>query len=72
MKRTKEWWARLTAEERSELMRLEKSMHWRQERLEGGYSWCTGCGDLISGSGLCVNCYSDLVELKAKGDGDPI
>lgn len=72
MKRTKEWWARLTKRERSDLVFLEGSQKY------SGTAWnipddcrmCGACGTPHGGSGLCPQCYKKLIDLIKKADGD--
>lgn len=73
MKRTHEWWAGLTAEERSKLVSLE-----RAEKDSSGYGAgglipddcceCGFCGTPHSGSGLCPPCFSELLHLIHKAN----
>jgi hypothetical protein len=65
MKRTKQWWASLTKEERSELVYLEHadkhssySSHYPDDCVE-----CGACGNPSLGSGLCTVCLLRLIEL---------
>jgi len=71
MKRTKEWWARLTREERAELVWIEHGAN--HPTGLGGYlpddcSECGACGRAMLGSGLCSYCSSRLDELLNKAD----
>jgi len=69
MKRTKEWWAALTKEERAELVWLEKSPHsTRSWYLPDDCSECSGCENPQMGSGLCQDCSDRLDELINKAD----
>ncbi len=70
MKRDKTWWARLTGEERSELVYLERS-----DKLGGhsGYlpddcAECGACSMPHMGSGLCPLCHKQLNALIAKAN----
>jgi len=72
MRRTKEWWARLTKSERSELVMLE-----RLEARGGGggssylpddCSECSNCSTPHLGYGLCPRCFNRLENLIAKAD----
>ena len=73
MRRTKEWWARLTKEERSQLWWLENG-----ERHHGGYGGggyladdcgeCPTCSLPHLGCGLCPFCLDRLIALIAKAD----
>ena len=72
MKRTKEWWARLTKEERSELYWLEYgnrhshySSYYPDDCVE-----CGSCGCPSLGTGLCNQCSSRLNELLKKANGE--
>ena len=72
MKRTKEWWARLSAEERSKLVSIERS----ESSAYGAGGWipddcceCGACGTPHIGSGLCEACLSELLTLRAKAEG---
>jgi len=74
MRRTREWWARLTKDERARLVYLERSAN-----LGGGYGGggylpddcceCGSCGTPSTSSGLCPICLDDLIVLVAKADG---
>jgi len=73
MKRTKEWWARLTKTERSELVTLQTA-----DSRNGGYhslyipddcTECPHCGMPHLGAGLCPVCSGRLENLIAKADG---
>lgn len=75
MKRTKEWWARLTEEERILLVALEDG----EEHSGGGGGWypddCGECGYCSSpsfGGGLCNPCSKTLDRLLAKANGEVI
>jgi len=75
MKRTKEWWNRLTPNERSRLVYLERS-----EKYSSGYGqgfnipddccMCGACGTPHSSSGLCPRCNNELLILLKKADGE--
>lgn len=71
-KRTKEWWARLSSHERSELFMLERSGNYR--RHGGGYladncGYCDYCGEPMVGSGLCGDCARRIDYLINKANG---
>ena len=72
MKRTKEWWSRLSKEERIELYHLE---HSRSSRFgAGGYipDDCCECGYCSTphlGTGLCQLCQNRLDQLVEKANG---
>lgn len=70
MKRTKTWWARLTPEERSELVYLERADKYggRSSFLPDDCSECGGCSMPHLGSGLCSLCSKRLEELIRKAD----
>jgi len=73
MLRTKAWWARLTKEERSELVRLERGDRWyfgRSVVLPDGCSECGNCSALHVSGGLCHICRFRLRELLAKAKGE--
>ena len=72
MRRTKEWWNRLSKGERIRLVYLEHAP-------SGGYggggylpddcSECGGCSQPMLGCGLCQWCSRELSELIGKADG---
>lgn len=71
MKRTKEWWHRLSKWERSRLVELERA----SSGPYGAGGWlpddcteCDGCGQPQIGSGLCVNCLKEWQALIDKAD----
>jgi len=71
MRRTKEWWARLTKEERSELWWLEYG-----DRHSGRSAYypddcgeCGSCGAPSLGYGLCNFCFDRLDKLLNKAEG---
>lgn len=73
MKRTKEWWSRLTREERSRLVMLERASN--QTMLPSGYcpddcGECPACSSPAPGDGLCNYCLEELIELHRKADGE--
>jgi len=72
MKRTKEWWSRLTKEERSELWWLEKGDRYsgRSAYIADDCSECGHCGTPHLGSGLCPLCDKRLEKLLHKADGN--
>ena len=66
-------WSRLTAMERSELVRLEKANNKSTGYGGGGYlpedcSECPACEQPHLGSGLCLPCLSRLILLADKTD----
>jgi len=76
MKRTKEWWARLTPEERSHLVHIEK-YHNRSavgsSYLPADVGECPACGQLSS-CGLCDYCSDARQKYirKANGEGEKV
>lgn len=71
MRRTKEWWARLTADERSRLYWLEEGERhggsgWN---LPEGFSDCGFCSTPTRWGGLCAACSAKLGVLLDKADG---
>lgn len=74
MRRDKHWWARLTNEERSRIVYLE-----RADKQSGGYSGggylpddcceCGSCSNPHLGTGLCDSCLRELIDLVNIGDG---
>jgi len=72
MRRTRVWWARLTKEERSTLVFLERARQWcggSSAYLPDDVRECPACGQPQMRSGLCNYCYSRLETLIAKGNG---
>lgn len=69
MKRTKEWWARLTKEERSHLVYLERSANCWSAYLPDDCCECSGCGTPMVGEGLCEACYEAWKYYVDKADG---
>jgi len=71
MKRDKAWWGRLTSEERSDLVYLERSEY------RSGSSWnlpddcseCGACGTPHLSHGLCPRCSDRLRALIVKAGG---
>lgn len=70
MRRNKEWWARLDADERARLWHLERCQNY-------GYpSWnlpedareCPMCSTPTNWGGLCHNCSSELASLLKKAN----
>lgn len=57
MRRTKEWWAALTPEERSHLVNIERGNNGGNGNLPDDSSGCDACGQPILGDGLCDYCY---------------
>jgi hypothetical protein len=72
MKRTKQWWNKLTADERIELHWLEKyNSKWGARGLAGLPDDCTKCENCNTphlGLGLCPMCSQRLAELISKAD----
>ncbi len=71
MRRTKEWWSRLTKPERIELVNLERSANsnYRSGRFPDDCRGCGYCSTPHSGYGLCPVCSERLEELIEKGEG---
>ena len=70
MKRNKEWWNRLSKEERSYLVYLERSQgSTRSDYLPDDCSECGACGNPTLGHGWCHNCCEDYKELIEKANG---
>jgi len=72
MGRAKEWWGRLTKDERSELVYLERASNQTgsgSAYLPDDCSECMGCGNPTPGSGLCTGCLDRLIGLIEKADG---
>lgn len=72
MRRTKGWWAQLTAPERSELVYLERAATRGGGGAGGsglpeGYYCCAGCSDPTSGT-LCTYCGGRIDALIAKAN----
>lgn len=70
MKRTKEWWAQLTEEERAELVRLERAdaLSSTAHLDPSGRSKCVNCSIFHLGRGLCPRCLARLTKLINKAD----
>ena len=69
MRRTKEWWAMLTAYERYRawhLIRLQNSFSYTGGSLPDGYGDCPMCSTPSSGGGLCNWCWDELDHLLHK------
>ena len=70
MRATKEQWARLSKNERSELVRLERggqgSGYSAGGMLPDDCSECDACGEPTLGSGLCSYCFLRWRELNDK------
>ena len=72
MKRNKQWWSKLTKEERSQLTYLERGANLGGSG--GGYlpddcSDCGACGNpMIGYGGLCSMCQSQLDAIINKAD----
>lgn len=74
MKRTKEWWARLTPKERSELWWLERAQtapSFSSDLIPDDCSYCANdnCSLPHPGRGLCLVCRKRLITLCEKADG---
>lgn len=74
MKRTKEWWARLTKDERAHLVYLERSDvkgsgRGRSAYLPDDCGECPACGTPTISSGLCHACYQAWKSYINKADG---
>lgn len=71
MRRTKEFWARLTPEERSRLVFYERNQN--RHYGYGGYlpDDCTECGvcDAPCMSSPCGGCLNDVIAIVDKGEG---
>jgi len=74
MRRNKEWWTRLTPEERSELVLMERYQYkgGRSSYLPDDCSECGICGEPTLGSSPCRWCCNRMDELIRKGDGESI
>ena len=76
MKRTKQWWAKLTIEERATLVYLERGANLSGGMGGGGYlpdncSECGACGNPMCGyGGLCSWCQSQLDGIISKADNE--
>lgn len=72
MRRTKEWWARLTKQERSALWWLEHDEKYsgHSAMIPDDCTECGSCGTPSVGSGLCPSCNNRLIELLNKADGE--
>ena len=71
MRRTKEWWARLSTEERSRLVYLEKYTTQASGRccyLPDDCGECHTCSTPTLGGGLCDVCSRELDKLIQKGE----
>lgn len=71
MRRTKEWWAALSKEERCHLIWIERQQYHCGQL--GGYlpddcGYCGSCGNPSFGGRLCRFCLDDLIELVDKAD----
>ena len=72
MRRTKEWWARLTKEERGHLVFIEK--HHNESAMGSPYlpddvGECPACGQL-SHYGLCAYCEESRDKYICKANGE--
>jgi len=74
MRRDKAWWARLTKEERAELVYLERCYteggSGGSAYLPEGYSDCCVCSTPTEFGGYCKACYERWKALVAKGNGE--
>ena len=73
-RRDSAFWARLTPDERSLLVVLERAVNHPGGYGGGGYlpddcSECPACGNPTLGCGLCRRCGADLDRLLAKARG---
>jgi hypothetical protein len=73
MRRTKEWWARLTEGDRSELCRLERAQNMSSsssDLLPDDMRYCSNdyCSLPHLGSSLCPVCFTRLRTLLSKAD----
>ena len=71
MKRTREWWARLTERERSELVMLERADKYssRSAYIPEDCSECGYCSTPSLSSGLCPRCSNRFEYLIRKASG---
>lgn len=72
MRRTKEWWSRLTKDERGRLVWIERvAQHGGTgyAYLPEGYGMCPMCSTPNRGGTLCGACYDEWRALIRKGDG---
>ena len=72
MKRTKEWWARLTDDERIQLVnyeRADKHHSGCSGYLPDGYGNCPVCSMPARYGGLCSICLKILISIIDKADG---
>lgn len=75
MRRTKEWWARLSPGERSRLVWLERSANRLSSHsayLPDDCTECPSCGDPQLGSELCAHCDRELIALVKKAAGEEL
>lgn len=72
MKRTKEWWGRLSKDERKELVYLEKTNK-KTEKLISNYPpdvyECPACGNPTIFNDLCGSCWFTYDTLMRKANG---
>jgi len=69
MKRNKEWWSRLTSDERSELYWLERAKSgFNGGYLPDGYGSCGYCSTPCTGD-LCIDCLERHIYLVGKANG---
>jgi hypothetical protein len=70
MTRNKQWWSRLTSEERSELYWLERAYGGANGGyLPEGYGSCGNCGTPCTGD-LCRDCIERKIYLIDKANGN--
>lgn len=77
MRRTKEWWGRLTKGERIRLVYLERSENQSGSYGGGGYlpDDCCECGSCSTphlGMGLCQSCRNEMMKIITKGNNNII
>ena len=68
MKRTKQWWAALTKEERSELHRLEYAMSGWIHRHQIEPNRCNFCRESWYEFGICPGCLNKRNQLIKKAN----
>ena len=70
-RRTKEWWANLTSQERSRLYWLERDARYssRSSRIPDDCSECGHCSTPHLGTGLCPMCDRELDLIIRKAEG---
>ena len=73
MRRTKQWWSRLSKRERSRLVELEhlgSGPYGAGGYLPDDCTECNGCGEPQVGSGLCSQCCREHKALILKASKD--